>query len=54
MFRTDEIIKASDFVESFATITWGAPGALLVTRRVGDNFVFIKPVNQSLIKLTLE
>ena len=54
MFRTDEIITANDFVRSFAKITRslsGDPGALLVTRRVGDHFVFL---NASLYEDTLD
>ena len=44
MFQLDEIMNANQFVRKFQAITRGlnrSPGALLITRRTGDHFVFL-------------
>ena len=44
MFRLSEIMNANQFVRKFQAITRElnrSPGALLITRRTGDHFVFL-------------
>ena len=50
ILRLDEIINSNQFVRKFQAITRElnrSPGAVLITRRTGDHFVFL---NASLIE----